>query len=268
MRGFLRWAGSKRQLLPKLRVYWQEKPGRAYIEPFAGSACLFFDLEPQRAILGDLNHDLVRALQALRDDPEVVIDAIKHMRKGSASYYRIRAREPQSLTSTEHAARFLYLNKYCFNGLYRTNQQGKFNVPYTAPKPQASGFDYEAIRRSAELLSRATLLAGDFEATVEYAKAGDFVYMDPPYFSTSKRIFGEYMPHVFGSESLQRLDSILTKLDARGVHFLVSYIWSKEHRSLFDRWNVTRVRTKRNIAGFCSDRRGAYEILATNIQPT
>jgi DNA adenine methylase len=265
MRGFLRWAGSKKQLLPKLRLYWQDKPGRAYIEPFAGSACLFFDLEPERAILGDLNHDLIRALEALKDEPDAVIHALKRVPKSRASYYRIRGQEPKTLSAVSHAARFLYLNKYCFNGLYRTNQAGRFNVPYTEPKPQSTGLDYGSIRSGASLLSRATLVSGDFEKTLEYANPGDFVYMDPPYFSTSKRIFGEYMPAVFGAESLKRLDLALTKLDQRGVQFLVSYMWSKEHRALFGHWNVTRVRTKRNIAGFCSDRRGAYEILATNI---
>jgi DNA adenine methylase len=266
MRGFLRWAGSKRQLLPKLKTHWREAPGRSYIEPFAGSACLFFDLEPKAAILGDLNHDLVGALQALKDDTDAVIESLKRMRKGKANYYRIRKQDPGQLSPSEHAARFIFLNKYCFNGLYRTNLAGQFNVPYAKPKPQASGLDYVAIRKAADLLHRATLIAGDFASTVEHAKPGDFVYLDPPYFSTSKRIFGEYMPSVFGAEDLNRLDSILTSLDAKGVHFLVSYIWSKEHRELFERWHVTRVRTKRNIAGFASDRRGAYEILATNME--
>ena len=227
----------------------------------------FFELEPEIAVLGDLNHDLVRTLQALKDEPDSVIEALRGIRKGRASYYRIRKQDTNRLSPIEHAARFIFLNKFCFNGLYRTNKAGEFNVPYTKPKPQASGFDFVAIRKAAKLLTRATLIAGDFTSTVDAAKRGDFVYLDPPYFSTSKRIFGEYMPNAFGPADLLRLDRVLTDLDQKGAHFLVSYIWSKEHRSMFERWHVTRVRTKRNIAGFCSNRRGAYEILATNFDP-
>lgn len=265
MNGFLRWAGSKRQLLPRLRQYWSETPGRCYIEPFAGSACLFFELEPQRAILADLNNDLVQTLQALKDDVESVIRAIAKIRRGKSSYYRLRKMDPGAMSPTDRAARFLFLNRYCFNGLYRTNRSGHFNVPYAKPKPQSGGFDFENIRSAASLLARASILSGDFETTIASARSGDFVYMDPPYSSSSRRIFGEYLPGAFSAVDLQRLHSAMCELDRRGVQFLVSYLWSREHREVFENWSVTRVHTRRNIAGFCSDRRGAYEILVTNI---
>jgi DNA adenine methylase len=267
MNGFLRWAGSKRQLLPKLREYWDDSPGRRYIEPFAGSACLFFDIEPTAAVLGDLNPELIGMLTTLRDNPRAVLDSLQDLPRGKASYYRIRAQQPEELPPHERAARFIFLNKYCFNGLYRTNKSGHFNVPYATPKTKGkiANIDFGSIRLAATLLQRTTLVAGDFEQTLTHATPGDFVYLDPPYFSTTKRIFGDYMPSVFKAEDLERLSDNLDLLDSKGIHFLVSYIWTAEHRHIFRRWTVKRVRTRRNIAGFSSDRRGAYEILATNI---
>src|SRR5260370_20910355 len=133
MKSFIRWAGSKRLLLNRLRVLW---PGgtRRYIEPFCGSACLFFDLEPARAVLGDLNEELVCAFRAVKRNPYIVIESLKRLPVGELGYYRVRRLPPQSLAESDRAARFLYLNRYCFNGIYRTNSQGGFNVPYGPPK--------------------------------------------------------------------------------------------------------------------------------------
>jgi len=263
MRSFLRWAGSKKQLLPILEKYWCDGFSR-YIEPFAGSSCLFFHLEPQSAILGDINGELMGAMRAIRLDATKVIECLRRLPKSKKNYYRIRRWQPAQMELFEAAARFLYLNSLCFNGLYRTNASGLFNVPYCPPGHRTVPEDLliEASRR----LESATLVSGDFEETVALAAAGDFVYLDPPYAVSRRRVFSEYGPTIFQVDDLRRLGRVLSDLDRRGAKFVVTYADCAEVRPIFKRWAVRRVWTKRNIAGFTGDRRGSYELLATNLE--
>lgn len=262
MKPFIRWAGSKKQLLQTLAAYWSHSFQR-YIEPFAGSACLYFHLEPRTAILGDMNSELILALRAIRLDVDRVLECYRRLPRTATSFYRIRTAETASLSIFEAAARFLYLNSLCFNGLYRTNSEGRFNVPYCPPGHATMKEDH--IRQAASLLSRATLMNDDFEATASLATRGDFVYMDPPYALSARRVFSEYGPNPFCVKDLERLSRLLERLDANGVKFLVSYADCKEGRTAFEPWHRRRVWTRRNIAGFTGDRRGSYELIATNI---
>ncbi len=264
MRPVMRWAGSKRQLLPTLRQYWSSG-FRRYIEPFCGSACLFFDLEPQDAILGDLNGELVHTLRMLQIDVGRVISAIELIDRGPRDYYKIRALNPLTLTEADRAARFLYLNFYCFNGLYRTNRDGTFNVPCGRSKNKKK-IDVDALLDASERLAKAMLIEADFEYTIQYAEKGDFVYLDPPYFVEKRRVFREYSGREFGKTDLGRLASSLYELDKRGVTFVLSYLYERELIETFSRWRIARVRTRRNIAGFASSRRGSYEVLISNLK--
>ena len=189
MDSFLRWAGSKRQLLGKLSAFSPEAYER-YIEPFAGSACLFFHLEPKEGILGDLNSDLIRTMRALQRDVSLVLECLRRIRKGERSYYALRRKNPALLSDAESAARFIFLNHYCFNGIFRTNLAGQFNVPYGPPKNDSS-INEERIVQASRSLQRATLHNGDYRETLELARRGDFVYMDPPYAIESRRVFSE-----------------------------------------------------------------------------
>ena len=126
---FLRWAGSKKKQVPTLARFWNCGFDR-YIEPFMGSACLFFDLQPKDAVLGDINNDLIRTFLAVRDHPRAVANRLTKIPLGKRSYYAIRKQRLSDLDPVEAAARFIFLNRYCFNGLYRTNEAGRFNVPY------------------------------------------------------------------------------------------------------------------------------------------
>jgi DNA adenine methylase len=263
-RPILRWAGSKRQLLPELRQYWP-RDARRYIEPFCGSACLFFDLQPPEAILGDLNSELIVTYRALQRDPALVAQCLRRLRKGRISYYAVRAVDPDSLSDTQQAARFLYLNRYCFNGIYRTNLKGRFNVPY-GPQKRVTGHDMDSVVSAARLLQNVTFLNADFEETLKRAERGDFVYLDPPFAVRQRRIFSEYHPSTFTVSDLERLGACLTRLDKLGVRFVVSYADSQEARSLFSPWWRRRVWTRRNVAGFATHRRGAYELMATNLE--
>lgn len=259
---FLRWAGSKKQLLPKLRAFW---PGGSatYIEPFAGSCALFFSLQPHSAVLGDLNKELITTLRAIQAFPIRVIECVLRFPVGEAAYYDIRRINPDSLTGVERAARFLYLNHYCFNGLYRTNKSGKFNVPYGRHKGKHL-LNIDTLWVAADQLRQATLVEGDFEQTLKYAGAGDFVYLDPPYALSDARTFTEYHPDSFSTADLARLESALEELDRRGVAFVLSYANCKEARSIGANWFMRRVWARRNISGFAGDTKGVTELLISN----
>jgi DNA adenine methylase len=263
MPSFIRWAGSKRALLPRLRRYWSTDFSR-YIEPFAGSSCFFFDLSPEAAVLGDLNKELIDTYRVVKLEVEKVIEALRRLPRSKKSYYAIRKIDPLTLPGPDAAARFIYLNSYCFNGLYRTNSSGVFNVPYHPP----SGYvriSAERLREASRRLAVADIVNADFEHTLSFAKRGDFVYLDPPYAVKSRRVFSEYFPGSFGGADLARFAKSLDDLDARGVAFLVSYGDCAESREMLRKWNSKRVSTRRNIAGFCGHRRKGFELLATNL---
>jgi DNA adenine methylase len=258
----IRWAGSKKTLLPTLRKFWINPEAR-YIEPFCGSACLFFDIEPKEAILNDINGELITTYRALRADPSRVVERLLRFKRSESSYYRERAISPSTLSDTEVAARFLFLNRLCFNGIYRTNRAGSFNVPFAKPK-NAIVFDLESFTQLGSLLGRATLLNADFEDVLKEANEGDFVYLDPPYALSKRRVFAEYHPDSFSTHDLERLRACLVDLDQRGAHFVISYADCPEGRLLVADWKSKRVRTRRNVAGFAGHRRDAYEIMASN----
>lgn len=262
MKSFLRWAGSKRQLLRSLRGHWPGN-GSRYIEPFAGSACLFFHLEPEEAILGDLNDELICTLRAVQRDVGLVLQCLRRLPKGKSGYYAVRAMNARLLSDSELAARLIYLNHYCFNGLYRTNREGGFNVPYGPPKSGA-GVDEELVINASRVLGNAKIISGDFENTTARARAGDFIYLDPPFIVRTRRLFSEYIPGSFSRSDLDRLALCLRTLDDKGATFLVSYADSPEARKLLAPWSKRRLWTRRNIAGFVGNRRGAYELIATN----
>jgi DNA adenine methylase len=261
---FLRWAGSKRKLLPKLIPYWGKGYDR-YIEPFAGSGALFFALLPDAAVLGDINGELIEALECVRESPAEIHRLLSSMPHTKAEYYRIRSQDKNMLDSQSRATRFIYLNRFCFNGLYRTNLAGQFNVPF-ASSGTGGIPPLEVFLENAKRLQQAKLIHGDFDAVVRAeVKAGDFVYLDPPYAVANRRIFRQYGPQTFGLEDLDKLGLLLDHIDTRGGRFLLSYADCKESRTLGKPWHHRRVYTQRNIAGFHRHRRRAAETLITNI---
>lgn len=264
MKSPIRWAGSKKALLPMLRQYWQGGEGR-YIEPFCGSACLFFDLEPKEALLGDLNGELISAYNTIGAQPMRVFECLMRLPINKKTYYRLRSIKPDGLSDSERAARFLYLNRLAFNGIYRTNKSGQFNVPYGKPKSRVK-FGFEELMAAATLLKRAALMHCDFETMLSAARSEDFVYLDPPYAVSARRIFAEYHPDTFSEKDLERLQNSLVGLNRLGAKFVISYADSAEGRALVRPWNHKRIRTKRNVAGFVGARRTAYEVVATNLE--
>lgn len=261
---FLRWAGSKRKLLPKLMPYWEAGKFRRYIEPFMGSAALFFALGPDRALLSDINDELVETFKAVRDHPRAIYNRINKLPVGEKHYYSVRALDPLDMEILDRAARFIYLNRFCFNGIYRTNLDGQFNVPY-APTKTGALPDWEKLKSAASMLKRAEIVQCDFQGVINKIRPGDFIYMDPPYAVANRRIFRQYGPQTFGLEDINRLRTGLEAIDSRGAHFLVSYALCTEAIDSFSQWNIRRVRTQRNVSGFSEHRRKAVEILVSNI---
>jgi DNA adenine methylase len=260
---FLRWAGSKRRLLPILRSYWNNKHKR-YLEPFAGSACLYFSLRPRKAILGDLNPELISTYLEVKYRVEGVIAELSRLRQSKRQYLALRALSPCRLAAATRAARFIYLNRFCFNGLYRTNLEGRFNVPYSGERcgglPRA-----EFLRECSRKIRNARLMNADFECVLERAQQGDFVYMDPPFAVRARRVFREYDPSTFTHGDIARLRSCMEKLARARISFVVSYAESEEAEILAKGFAYQTVSVRRNIAGFAANRKLHNEVLISNI---
>lgn len=257
----IRWAGSKRKLLPLLLAKMPRKFDR-YIEPFAGSACLFFAAEPRNAILADLNPELIAAYRTITKHPIRVLRLAQSFPATAKSYYFVRDQLPNSKSQIYRAARFLYLNRFCFNAIYRTNKKGHFNIPFGS---RTGGFPADdTFRRAALALGRAALHCGDFEKTVSLARTGDFIYIDPPYVTAHRVDRNEYGPGSFNAGDIPRLVQCLKKLHNMGVRFLLSYCDCPDLLRLLPRTVAVRVRVKRHVAATPNKRRVVTELLIDN----
>ena len=257
----LRWAGSKRKLLDELQA---ELPTSfdTYVEPFVGSACLYFRVQPRKAILADLNVNLIQFYRAARVAPNAVLRSAIHFRRSRAGYYRARARYGGERNAVRRASLFLFLNRFCFNGIYRTNASGKFNVPFGT---RTGAFPtFHRFRLAARSLSRAKLLCSDFEPVVAQARRDDFVYLDPPYVYRSRKDRGEYGPGSFSLEDIPRLRRTLENLDRRGVRFLLSYLDCEEVQPLRSRFAQRTIPVARTVSGLVATRQVVSEVLVRN----
>lgn len=264
-KSFLRWAGSKQKLIPHLKQYWGSGYER-YFEPFMGSAKLFFSIIPENAILSDTNNELIETYRQIQKNPYPVYKILKSFNVSENHYYRIRNIDPKKLGINQRVARFIYLNKLCFNGLYRTNSKGIFNVPFSGENTFDADIEFESLKKVSKQLANARIICGDFESVVrKNLRKGDFVYLDPPYAVENRKIFKQYGPHTFGINDLERLKILLQHIDAKGASFLLSYAYCKEALELFKEWPMKKKYTQRNIAGFTKYRRKAAEVFITNI---
>ncbi len=229
-RAFLRWAGSKRQTLSHILSVLPEHHG-TYYEPFLGSGALFFLLQPPRAVLSDTCLELIATFRALRDDVEAIIRHLTPLRPRKRLYYRIR--NNRSTERFQRAAEFLFLNKACWNGLYRVNSLGQFNVPYGLPKTDFIA-DFENLRACSRALRRRgiRLRRSDFEDSLDDARAGDLVYLDPPYVTRhSNNGFVDYNEVLFSWKDQQRLARVARRLAAKGVRIVLT---NANHREVLD----------------------------------
>lgn len=225
----LKWAGGKRWFISKYKDLLPTSFG-AYHEPFLGSAAVFFDLQPKRAVLTDINEELINLYRVIRDMPVDLAARMRtHQNKHSADhYYTVRAQKPR--TELNKAARTLYLNRTCWNGLYRVNLKGEFNVPKgTKDKVVMESDNFDSISK---VLRRATVECQDFEQTIDEANRGDFVFVDPPYtVAHNNNGFVKYNQHLFSWEDQVRLRHAVERAATRGVKVLVT---NAAHQSVID----------------------------------
>lgn len=257
----LRWAGSKKKLLPVLLAAAPEDAER-YIEPFAGSAVLFLRLGADNAILGDFNQSLIETYRTVQRCPRAVWERASKLGDSPDDYYAIRAIPRNHLNAFERAAQFVYLNRYCFNGVYRTNLSGQFNV--ARGKGHLFMPSLAAFEAFAKRLKAAELRCSDFEEILSEAGQGDFVYLDPPYALGEKRDRGEYGCNAFREKDERRLIASLRAADRRGAKVLLSYSPAETVLRGLKKWRRHDLTVARNVAGFMSARRHADEVLLSN----
>ncbi len=235
-RPFLKWAGGKTNLLPALLAHVPSRFG-TYFEPFVGGGALFFALvrwgRIGRAVLSDINAELIDTYRALKHEVEAVIEHLDTYPHEAEFYYALRARNPWTMPLAERAARMIYLNKTGYNGLYRVNKRGQFNVPFGRYK-RPNYKDFDNLRAVARALQGVALRVQSFEAVLEQAQPGDLVYFDPPYDPVSKTArFTQYHASGFGRAEQQRLAEVFRALVARGVYVLLSNADTPFIRSLY-----------------------------------
>jgi DNA adenine methylase len=233
-----------------------------YIEPFVGSACLFFHLQPERAVLGDINSDLIGFYRTASLHPDQVLRSAIHLRRTEASYYAVRARYAAEKDATKRASLFLFLNHFCFNGIFRANAKGEFNVPFGT---RTGAFPtFKEFRSAAHQLKRAALQCSDFEQVLQHARTGDFVYLDPPYVYRSRKDRGEYGPTSFSLCDIPRLHKCIVRLDRRRVHFLLSYLNCDDIQPIRSQFNCRTVPVARTVSGLSAARQIVSELLISN----
>lgn len=259
----IRWAGSKRLMLPKLTDF-VPKHFRTYYEPMVGSGALFFHLQAKPAILGDVNPELINFYRVLRSTPLVFLNLLHRLRPEHSVYRRVRAANPR--TALKRAVRFYYLIRLSWNGLYRVNRQGRFNVPFSGRVPLQLLTRACAVTAS-RALRGTQLVVADFEDIILEARRGDFVYLDPPYprGSAQGAGFARYTKEIFRDEDHMRLAARAAVLAEKGVHVLITEAARKELLCLFPRtFHLTMVRMPSLMAAKTADRRDAYEAILTS----
>lgn len=257
---FLKWAGGKRWLAASHNLLLPTTFNK-YFEPFLGSAAIFFSLQPDKAVLADVNKELIDCYLALRDDWEAVEDYLKihHISHSHDYYYQVRASKPKIYA--KKAARFIYLNRTCWNGLYRVNLNGQFNVPKGTKTNVLLGTDnFQSVSR---LLQNAEFLNADFEIALSKAKKGDFIFVDPPY--TVKHNFNGFVKYnetMFRWEDQLRLSECLIDASKKGCLILLT---NANHPSIIDLYKhdfELIPLTRPSVIAASSSNRGVYEELA------
>ncbi|MCD8395856.1 MAG: Dam family site-specific DNA-(adenine-N6)-methyltransferase [Lachnospiraceae bacterium] len=252
----VKWAGGKTQMLNAIIPKVPAKYGR-YIEPFVGGGALFFALNPEQSIIADSNPELINMYQQVADHVEDVIEYLGQYKNTKEDFYEVRAVDWTILPKAEAAARMIYLNKTCFNGLYRVNKKGQFNVPYGKYK-NPNICDKDALYAASELLRRSEIVCGDYLSVLkEYAKPGDFVFLDPPYLPISEYSdFKRYTKEQFYEEDHVELAKEVVRLQELGCHVILTNSNHPLVHELYAPFKIDVIPTKRYISCNGSKRKG------------
>jgi DNA adenine methylase len=260
-RSFLKWAGGKTRYAATIAALAPRFTG-TYWEPFMGSAAVFFELAPERAVLSDANEDLVICFQEVARAPHLIMDLLDAMPNTRSSYELVRKQDPSALTRPERAARVIYLNKTGFRGLWRVNRRNEFNVPYGAyERPY---YNRERLLRASTALEGVALRHADYTEALQQAQPGDWIYLDPPYvplggYSDFKR----YTAGQFYEDDHEHLADAMRGADARGVYLLLTNADTPLVRELYSGFAMAPLPTRRDI-NLKADRRASTDLIVTN----
>lgn len=261
---FLRWAGGKRWLVPTIKHLLPESFDR-YVEPFLGSGAVFFGIAPPNAWLSDRNHDLVETFWAVRDEPKRVLQILLNKPLTKEQFALEAARVPDSRAA--RAARFIFLNRTAWNGLYRVNQKGTFNVPFGTPVERLDATEI-AVRAASVALQAGRIGWLDFAPAIRRARKRDIVFADPPYTVThGDNGFRSYNSRIFSWADQERLCRELSSLSSRGGFFILS---NADHESvvrLYRKYTIFRIARTSIIAADPTKRRSVTELVITNLRP-
>ena len=266
---FVKWAGGKRQLLPQIKERMPEKYNN-YFEPFVGGGAVLFELLPSSALINDINKALINAYRQICNVPEAFINAVNRLdtemwEDGKKYYYSLRERFNDKLMKSEYdvelAALFVFINKHCFNGLYRVNGKGLFNVPYN--NNRKASVDEKAILNVSKYLQGVTIIDGDFEEACQEAKKGDFVFIDSPYAPLNPTSFESYTKEGFDIESHKRLANLYDELTDRGCYCMLTNHNTELINELYGNrgYKIDVVSVKRMINSDASNRVGEEVII-------
>lgn len=265
---FLKWAGGKTRLIEQYLPYLPENWG-TYYEPFIGGGAMYFHLQPERAVISDINERLIGTYRSIRDDLPALMELLEgHANRHSRDYYyrcRERFNKSRQLGELERSALMIYLNKTCFNGLYRENSRGEFNVPmgsYRNPRIYRA----ENLAAVSEQLQDTRIEVAGFEHVLRSAKSGDLVYFDPPYVPLSATSnFTSYTGAGFDLQMQQRLAEVFTELAHRGCHVYLSNSDSPVVHELYAGWRIEKVDAARSINRSSKGRGPIKEVLVMGI---
>lgn len=268
---FVKWAGGKRQILSLIREKLPKYFNR-YFEPFVGGGAVLFDLQPQNAIINDINESLINSYISIRDHPKEFIEYLEILdselitcNDRNKFYYKARDlynyKLSQSIFDLELASLFVFLNKHCFNGLYRVNKKGLFNVPYNGGT--SSSYDMNNIINMSLYLNNVNILLGDFEDACKSATEGDFIFIDSPYVPINDTSFISYTNEGFDINNHKRLSYLFKELTNRGCYCMLTNHNTELIWSLYSDYNVTIIPVKRLINSDSSKRTGE-EVIITN----
>lgn len=266
----VKWVGGKRQLLPAIHALLPSDMGGTYFEPFLGGGAVLWSLRPGKAVVNDSNSELINLYEVVRDSPQELLELVGSYRNDPEFFYQLRELDRDiavfgSLSVVERAARMLYLNRTGFNGMYRVNSKGQFNVPFGRYK--TFSIDASNLLGVSSYLKRSevSLLNGDYRDAVASAQEGDFVYFDPPYDPVSETAaFTAYSADGFTRENQQELFELCVELDRRGVRFMLSNSRTEFIEELYDRFSVSIVSARRSVNSVGSKRGAVEEVLVTN----
>lgn len=262
----MRWAGGKRWLLPTIKTLVGTRQFSAYHEPFLGGASVFLGLRQfGKAYLRDSNADLIATYRAIRDHYAEIAARVLLYGNDQETYYAVRASVPED--KVERAARFLYLNHTSFNGIYRVNLDGVYNVPFgNRPSPQIPTVEH--LRDVAKRLNRARLETGDFAKCLKYVNKGDLVFLDPPYtVAHNHNGFIKYNQRLFSFDDQKRLSTLIDEIKERGSYYILANAAHESIADLFDNGDMLIETSRRNsIGGINAARGSATEYLFTNLE--